>query len=193
MPYVSLKCHIRGIAPLLMHNGHLADPLNEFTRAIKAITAKRKKTDADFEQIAKLEFLGGLYLDRNGAPAVPGELIEGLLRDGAKKSRQGKDAQCGLISDGVWPLTYKGPKDQEALWADENFRDIRGVVIKGSRIMRMRPRFPVWDLNFEVMFQDEVANDDQINKWLVDAGQFVGLGDFRPRFGRFTVESVKFA
>lgn len=193
MPYTVLKCKIRGIAPLLMHNGHLADPLNKFTRAIKALTSKRKKTDADFEQIAKLEFMGGLYLDERCRPAIPGELIEGMLRDGAKKSRQGKDAQCGLISDGVWPLIYKGPSDPEAIWTNESFRDIRGVVIKGNRIMRMRARFPIWELEFDVSFQDEVANADQIAKWLVDAGQFVGLGDFRPRFGRFTVEHMQVA
>lgn len=191
MAYVTMKARIKGIAPLLMHNGQLADPLNKFARAMKALTAKRKKTDADFEQIAKLEFMGGLYLDERGRPAIPGELIEGVLRDGAKKSRQGKDAQCGIISDGVWPLIFNGPKEVDALWADERYRDSRGVVIKRNRIMRMRPVFPAWELEFNVSFQDEVANADQVAKWLVDAGQFVGLGDFRPRFGRFTLESFR--
>jgi hypothetical protein len=174
-----------------MHNSQLADPLNKFTRSIKEITAKgRKKTDADLEQLAKLEFMGGLYVDEKGHPAVPGECIEGVIRDGARKGRKGKDAQCGIISDGVWPLIYDGPKDVEKLWLDERFRDYRGVKVTQSRVMRMRPKFPVWSLEFEVSFEQEVLNQTDLEKWLRDAGQFVGLLDFRPRFGRFEVDRV---
>lgn len=192
MGYETIKCRITGVAPLLMHNAQLADPLNRFTRAIKEITAKgRKKTDTDLENLSKLEFMGGLYLDEKGHPAIPGECIEGMIRDGARKSRKGKDAQCGIISDGVWALSYDGPKDAEKLWLDERFRDYRGCGVNNSRVMRMRPKFPVWSLSFDISFQPEVANRSDIEKWLSDAGQFVGLCDFRPRFGRFEVESFK--
>jgi hypothetical protein len=190
--YQTLKVRISGVSPLLMHNAQLADPLNKFSRAMKEITAKgKRKTDADLEELARLEFIGGLYLDEHGAPSVPGECIEGVLRDGARKSRKGKDAQCGLISDGNWPLIYDGPKSAEALWKDEAFRDYRGVKVSQSRIMRMRPKFPDWALEFDVMFQDEVINRSDVEKWLADAGQYIGLLDFRPKFGRFEVDWLK--
>ncbi len=192
MAYQTLKVKIVGVAPLLMHNSQLADPLNRFTRAIKEITKKgKKKTDSDLEQLSKLEFMGGLYVDDQGRPAIPGECLEGMIRDGARKSRSGKDAQCGILSDGVWALEYEGPKDTEKLWEDERFRDYRVCRVNSARVMRMRPKFPEWSLTFEVAFQEEVTNRTDVEKWLRDAGQFVGLLDFRPRFGRFEVESVK--
>lgn len=192
MAYEFLTVKVVGVAPLLMHNAQLADPLNKFTRAIKEICAKgRKKTDADLEALAKLEFMGGLYMDSKGHPAIPGECIEGMIRDGARKSRKGKDAQCGIISDGVWPLEYEGPKDVEKLWHDERFRDYRGCGVNNARVMRMRPKFPAWSLTFKVAYQPEVVNRSDLEKWLEDAGQLVGLCDFRPRFGRFEVESAK--
>jgi hypothetical protein len=38
---------IRGESQLLMHNGQLADPLNPYTKAMKSLTSKRKKTDSE--------------------------------------------------------------------------------------------------------------------------------------------------
>lgn len=191
MAYEILEVRIVGVAPLLMHNAQLADPLNKFVRAIKEITRKgKKKTDSDLEALAKLEFLGGLYVNDKGVPAIPGECVESMIRDGARKSRAGKDAICGIISDGVWPLGFDGPKDPEKLWAEERFRDYRGARVGQARVMRMRPKFPDWALEFQVAFQPEVVNLADLEKWIVDAGQFCGLCDFRPRFGRFEVESV---
>lgn len=188
MAYEILKCKIVGVAPLLMHNSQLADPLNKFTRAIKEICAKgKKKTDTDLEELSRLEFLGGLYLNEKGEPAIPGECIEGMVRDGARKSRKGKDVQCAIISDGVWPLIYDGPKDPAKMFLDSQFRDYRPCGVNKAKVMRMRPRFPSWSLEFDLAYQPEVVSADDVPKWLSDAGQFVGLCDFRPRFGRFEV------
>lgn len=193
MSYQTLKVEIVGVAPLLMHNAQLADPTNKWVRSIKEITGKgKKKTESDLELLAKYEFLGGLYVDDKGRPAIPGETIEGAIRDGARKSRSGKDSQCGVISDGMWPLIYDGPKTGEELWEDPRFRDYRGVAVARARVMRMRPKFTDWSLKFEVMFEDEVVSSvSTLEKWLRDAGQFCGMMDFRPRFGRFEVMSIK--
>ena len=42
-----LSFHIQGTVPTLMHNGRLADPLDEKSILLKEITGKRKKTEAD--------------------------------------------------------------------------------------------------------------------------------------------------
>lgn len=189
--YKELTCKIVGVAPLLMHNPQLADPMNKFTRQIKAITAKgKKKTDADMEELARLEFMGGLYVNDKGNPIVPGEIIEGMIREGAKKSRSGKDVQCGLISDGNWKLIFDGPRTLEGLWQDANFRDHRPVGIMRAKVMRTRPRFNVWSVEFGISYNPEVLNKDSITKWLTDAGSLCGLMDYRPRFGRFELESI---
>ena len=54
-----VKYHLEGASPLLMHNGALADPLNFWAKKMKEITAKQKKTDADHEEIGRLEWRAG--------------------------------------------------------------------------------------------------------------------------------------
>ena len=73
--YKELKFRITGVAPLLFHNGQLADPINPHTRSIAELTSKRKKVEADHAEIARREFLGSLYL-MDGEPCIPGEMIE---------------------------------------------------------------------------------------------------------------------
>ena len=80
MSYEIVSVRVRGIAPLICHNGQLVDPMNKWVRAIKKLTNKgKKKTDEDIAEIARLEFLGGLYAGEDGAPCVPGENIEAWL------------------------------------------------------------------------------------------------------------------
>jgi len=49
---------------LIMHNGQTADPLNPFSKAMKEISSKRKKTDTDYEAMANIEYRAGLYLNK---------------------------------------------------------------------------------------------------------------------------------
>ena len=48
------KFRITGnIVPMISHNSQLANPLNRYSKAMKALTGKRKKTDQDIEDIAR--------------------------------------------------------------------------------------------------------------------------------------------
>jgi len=40
MSYKTIDFHVRGVAPLLMHNGQIANPVNKFAKAMKAITSQ---------------------------------------------------------------------------------------------------------------------------------------------------------
>lgn len=187
--YETIHFEIEGIAPLLTHNIRLCNSRDPIVRAMKEITAKgTKKTDTDIEELARLEFMGGLYLGDNGEPVVPGENIEATIRDGARKSRKGKDALAGIISDGNWPLIYDGPKTADELWEDGRFSDIRGVVVGKARVMRTRAMFRAWSLKFDVSFLPGVVSARDVRDWLATAGQIVGLLDGRPKFGRFVVK-----
>ena len=68
-----LKVKITGVSPLLMHSDRFANPLDKATKAHKELTAKRKKTDADHEAIAKSEWLGSLYWRDDIGPFIPGQ------------------------------------------------------------------------------------------------------------------------
>jgi len=50
--YKKLKFHIKGVSPLIMHNGELVDPENKWAKLIKEITPKKKKTEEDLVLLA---------------------------------------------------------------------------------------------------------------------------------------------
>jgi hypothetical protein len=185
----TIKIRITGTRPLLMHSDKFADPLNPLTKAHKELTSKRKKTDEDHESIAKSEWLGGLYIDDKG-PYLPGVNIEAAMIGGGKLSKLGTQLKRSVeVMDERCHLVYEGPKSAEALW-DAGFYDARSVKIQTARLMRYRPMFAKWSCECEIAFDAETINREQVIKCLEDGGQYCGVGDYRPKFGRFTVEVI---
>lgn len=184
--YQTLNLTITGVSPMLHHSAALADPLNRFSREISRIAGKRGKTEADHEEIARLEFLGGLYL-HGGQPVLTGEMLEGALVEAAKKRRLGNQARVGIFCDGMFPLQYDGPREPLALWAEERFRFRVPVRVQRNRVMRTRPIFRDWRADVEISFDPGILNERSVREIAEVAGQVAGLGDWRPRFGRFTV------
>ena len=182
--YKSISLTIEGAVPLLMHNGSMADPLNQFPREIKKISGKRDKTEADHEEIGRLEFLGSLWLS-GGAPCIPGEAIEAAIVAGAKKKKRGNQAKAGIICPDMYPLIYDGPRDPLELWADERFRLRVGAKVGQARIMRTRPRFDNWKCNIKIEFMPSLLNESEVRDIAETVGLIIGIGDWRPRFGRF--------
>lgn len=177
---------IAGVRPLLMHAGRLADPLDAAAIALARVTAKRAKTPADHAEIGRLEWLGGLWL-HGGRPCIPGEALEAAFLAAARTRRRGKAASAGLLVEMPARLEHDGPDGLEALWHDERFRLRHAVRVRDARTMRTRPCFPVWKARFEVSFLPSVMDEAEIRETFAVAGAFVGVGDWRPRFGRFTV------
>lgn len=189
MSYQRLTFRLTGVSPLVMHNGRLANPLDPMAKALKRVTGKRAKTDADHEEMARIEFLGGLYVGEDG-PCIPGELIEATLIAAAKKSKRGPQAKAGLLSDGMHRIDYDGPRAPDDLWADERFRLTVGVRVGQARVMRTRPIFRDWSAEIFVDFLPDQLNRAEVAEMVGVAGSIVGLGDWRPRFGRFTAHSL---
>lgn len=185
--YETVEFEIEGITPTICHNGQTADPLNKFAKAMKEISGKRKKSDKDYEDLARLEWEAGFYLDRDMRPCWPGENLERMLVDAAKKSKEGPRAKTGIMVSGMFPIIYQGPRDVPEMWADDNFRIVKKVKVQQSSVMRTRPIFRDWKLKFTVMFNAEIVNLSQVRQWVVTAGQIIGLSDWRPKYGQFAV------
>jgi len=140
----TVTAKITGVVPLITHNGRTVDPCDPFSRRLKELNKTRKKTDDDYERIARVEYEAGLYLDDQGRPSIPGICVEAMLIGGAKKSKDGPRAKAGIfVSQEYIPIEYSGPKDVDGLWANENFRNRARVKIQSNSIMRVRPMFPV--------------------------------------------------
>jgi hypothetical protein len=188
--YQKLKFRVRGVCPLLMHNGQLSDPLNKWSKEMKKISGKRGKTDDDFAELARIEFLGGLYTNKAGEPVLPGELIEATIVAGAKKKKKGPAAKAGIIVEGNAPLIYNGPKTAEGLSKDESFRNATPVKVQQNRIVRTRPQFDELECEFTVHYLPDQVDPSDVRDWVEIAGRVCGFGDWRPRFGRFEVLEV---
>lgn len=188
----SVTVKLSGQSPLIMHSRTLANPLHPLTKAIKVLTSKRKKTDADLEEIAHLEFQGGMYYDDSIGPYLPSEVLEACIRSGARFSKRGKDIERGvMVEESRTKLAYPGPRDLAGLWADQRFVDVRGVVVNtGGTVMRCRPIFHEWSATFTVNYNESLINRDDLIQFLEEGGSKCSIGDHRPRYGRFSVEVV---
>lgn len=190
--YAQATFEIEGTRPTLMNNGQLANPLNETAKAIKKISAKKKKTDDDYQALSRLEFEGSLYLDKDGRPCWPAANIQSGIIAAARKLRKGKEFEAAILVEDDSTLDYPGPKDVDGMYGDGNtaFVDLRNVRIRGVTIMRTRPKFDQWKLIFTVHFFEDIINFEDLSQVVEIFGRLIGLSDFRPRYGRFHVVSA---
>lgn len=174
-----------------MHNGQLADPLNKFSKDLKRVSGKRAKTDADFAEMAKIEWYASLYVD-DGKLCIPMEVLEAALVEGAKKQKLGKQTQSTLFVTGNAILHFDGDKlTADELWERGANRLTTGVRIQRNRVMRTRPRIEKWWCEAEVQFDDKILDPAKITEIVTTTGREIGIGDWRPKFGRFTASPIK--
>jgi hypothetical protein len=181
-----------GTIPLLMHSSRLADPLNPIARAIKTVSGKRIKSEEDYEEMARLEHGGSLYFDADLGPFIPADNIWRALYDGAKKSKQGPRMKEGVfITSDVNQLEYNGPRTVDGLWMDKNYCHTASVKVGTSRVQRTRPIFPNWKVSAYGVLDTEQLDLEGLKQIANTAGALIGLGDWRPRFGRFNATVTK--
>lgn len=178
---------IKGITPLMLHSDRLANPFDALTKEIKALTGKRKKTEDDLQEIARLEWLGGLY-SNDDASAMPGHNLFASIIGGAKLHKLGQAVKrSALVAEDTVTIQYDGPKSPAALFKQKAFVDMRTVKVGTARVLRCRPIFREWAATFSVNFDESGLQRADLDRCVEDAGRMVGLGDYRPRFGRFEV------
>lgn len=191
MALKSVEFVITGTAPMLMHNVRLADPLDPFAKEVKRLAGKRAKTDADHLEISNVEWEGSLYWSDELGLHIPGVNMETALKMGGAARKLKKKFEAGVVVDDT-AIIHSGPKTMEALRDDKRFRDRRACTVNKSKIMRTRPKIPVgWKAEVVVKYDDSRLNKSDIEQAMRTVGEEIGIGAYRPRFGRFTVETVK--
>ena len=176
-----------GLAPLLMHNGQMVNPLNPIVKEIKKISSKRKKTDDDHAEISRLEFQASLYTNAKSEYIIPAEMIEATLINGAKKRKLGTKFKSAVFVEADGVLTYDGPKKWEERFKDSNCVNISKVRVQQNSVMRTRPQFNSWSTEFTVQYDPELVDESDLDNAVADAGRQCGFGDWRPRYGRFAI------
>jgi hypothetical protein len=190
-----IKIHMQGVSPLLCHNGQTADPRNTYAKAMKAVSSKRKKTDADFDELARLEWLAGIYRSADDL-VIPDYVIESAMIAGAKKSKRGPQAKCGLFFTEHALLEFDGKPDAinddtlAGMFESGQFTHTIGVRVGMAKVMRTRPIFRNWSCIAMAQYDPDVLNLRDIEEIAADAGKLVGIGDWRPKHGRFHAEVI---
>lgn len=178
--------------PMLTHNERLANKADEYARLMAVITSKRVKSDDDHLELARLEFMGGLYLTDTGAAGIPTWNIYRTIQEGAKINRKGKDIERSIqmLGADIIPIAHDGPSMPKAMWESGCF-DQRSVKVVKNKVTRTRPRFTNWSVEFECIVNPTILDDETFRRSIDNAGVMVGIGDYRPRFGRFEVRSFE--
>ena len=180
--------------PMLMHAPILCDPLHPEQVKLAKITSKHKKTEKDHLNIDKIKYVNAIYYDEEIGIYIPTANIHASLLEGAKKNRRGPMIKSGVIfTEEKVKLDYNGPKTPEKLFENPYFVDRRSICIggkKSSRVMVSRPRFDAWSLKVSCVFSPEVIEKDLLLESWIIAGSMVGIGAYRPHFGRYIVDVV---
>lgn len=160
-------------------------------------TKSRDETHGDFEQRTWRE---RCHVDDKGVVFVPPMSFKNCIAEAAKyksiqipgkgKSTYTKHFEAGILCKEILPLGVQLKDVQgERLFVPADGR--RG---SGKRIWKTFPVFPTWSGDVEFLVLDDLIDEEVFLNHLVDAGQFIGIGRFRPRnngfYGRFAVEGV---
>ena len=139
--------------------------------------------------MSRLEYFGGVYETTDGLLGLPAWNVIRSIEGGATLRRLGKDVERAIIPIGadIVPITHDGPSKANEAWLARCY-DYRSVKVSGRKISRTRPRYAGWSLTVELVLDTEMMNLEAFRQAADLAGQYVGLGDYRPRFGRYSAE-----
>lgn len=171
---------IEGVSPLLFHRW------NNESVAAKARAKKgslEKKSD-DTESY--------LYKDEKGFVSLPGEYVRQSVIHASKYEQDPRSPRKSLMD--LMKAALVSLTELASLGVKEpDYYDQRRVVIQRSAITRSRPAMKTgWKANVILMINlPEYIPPQRLNHILQQAGRIIGVGDFRPSFGRFNV--VKFS
>lgn len=172
----SVSVVLEGSADFLFHrwNAEAVD-----AKAGAAKNSKAKKSD-DVESY--------VYRMEDGGLAIPGEYLRCSIAHAAKfrqDPRSPRKSAMDLYKAGIVVTTLLAPLGTK----DWDYLDRRRVTIQRNGISRIRPAMRAgWRVRFDVMvLLPEYIDRNTLRETIESAGRLIGIGDFRPTFGRFGI------
>jgi len=171
---------ITGTTPLLMHRPSILIGAIDKSPTQKEISPKERAEES-------------LYVNDKGKLYQPATHIIGALID-AGKSQQVVGKKKATYSKIVGYAVEIEPFEIEHKKQKWEVYSCLGVINRG-RVLIHRPILKEWELDFQVIFDEEQIPASILKEIFERAGKFSGLGDWRPnkkgRFGKFQVTSWK--
>ena len=181
-----VEVKIEGVTPLLC---------NAFTdAAAEAATNGTRGSSANADRGTPQEQAASkLYLGVDGQPIIPQPNLMRCLVEGGRFHKIGKTQVTTSKSSILYGcMDVDGPVidiEHEQPWRVDQ-RPVRNPST-GGRLLTNRPCFDDWALSFTLLIDESIISPKLVRQIIDDAGQRIGLGDFRPAckgpFGRFKV------
>jgi len=186
-----MQLKIRGTAPMMPTGTVGLDPFHPISRELKKLTDVRKKSDDQKLEIQHIEWRMAMAqsFDDKVGPFIPGWNITRCIRNGAKLTKMGMTVNRAIQNvDDKCAIKYDGPRTLEAMWASGRYVDKRAIKNNGGgALLRTRAVFPEWEVSCPLFFDPALVSEEQLRDYAKSAGQYEGIGQYRPRFGRFEV------
>jgi len=179
LPY-AVSVAIEGASDLLFHRWN-CESVDAKSKAAK--NSKAKKED-DIESY--------VWRNTDNELCIPGEYFRQSIIHAAKfkqDPRSPRKSAMDLFKAGVVSLTALAPLGVTG-W---DYLDTRRVTVQRAGINRTRPAMRVgWstELQFQVL-TPEYIDPNLFQDVLNTAGRLVGVGDFRPTYGRFFIKNFE--
>lgn len=175
MPYTVIVS-IEGAADMLFHRWN-AEAVTTKGKAAKGSAAK--KTD-DVESY--------VYRNDAGELCLPGEYLRQAIVHAAKyrqDPRSPRKSAMDLFKAGVVSTTMLASLGK----AEWDYLDTRRVMVQRNGINRTRPAMKAgWRAEFSLLVNlPEYIDRNMLRETIESAGRLIGVGDFRPTYGRFGV------
>ena len=171
-----VEVEITGDADLLLHRWQSE---SVEAKAAAAKGSKAKKTDNVESYV---------YRNDDGVICLPGEYVRQAMIGAAKfvqDPRSPRKSAVDLVKAAVVSMTPLASLGKSQ-W---DYEDRRRVQVQRNGITRTRPAFKAgWSCTLRLMVNlPEYVDRHMLHKLLTDAGRLIGVGDFRPTYGRFGV------
>jgi hypothetical protein len=184
----TVEVEIKGTAPLLVHRFTEQSETSKATRRVKVGNTDPREEAKNNAYIAED---GTFYVSAFSIPSAMANAGSNHKMRGSRKTlRFIVPSAVMMRQDTITILNGDGP-------APDFEVDSRPVTIPATKgkIMRHRPRFNSWNMKFNLQINDNMLDLDDAHMLLNEAGQTVGIGDFRPEkrgpFGTFLVSSFQ--
>lgn len=180
-----INVRIEGKTPLLLHR---------FTDAAQqeASSGSRSSLNGD-RGTPKEQAEESLYYDEQKRIIFPQPNLFRCIIDAGKFFKNGKSKVTTQKSSLIPAAVALDKTYYEIVHKEDWTVDTRPVRIPstGGRILRHRPCFNDWAINFSLELDEKVIGEKLLREIIDAAGNSIGLGDFRPDckgpFGRFNV------
>jgi hypothetical protein len=172
----AVSVEITGAADLLFHRWS-NEAVEQKSKARKGSAAKKTDNVESY-----------VYRNDDGVICLPGEYLRGSIIGAAKfrqDPRSPRKSAMDLFKAGIIATTLLAPLGPKT-W---DYEDRRRVLVQRNAITRVRPAFRAgWKCSIDLMINTpEYIDPAFLREVLGIAGRLIGVGDFRPTYGRFDV------